>query len=145
MRALNDAESFAWIERYLDAGAGACVFTQPEHAAMMASALRHFDGHRYALGAFVVMPNHIHALVQPLGGETRLKLIHAWKSHSARELQRAGAIHGHVWQDEGFDRIVRDAPELQRFHDYLLANPAAAHLPPGTFLSGIGTAKWFSP
>ena len=77
IRHLNDAESFAWIERHLDAGAGSCVFAQPENAAMMASALRHFDGTRYDLGAFAVMPNHVHALVRPLGGETRTKIVHA--------------------------------------------------------------------
>lgn len=144
IRDLNPDESFVWIERYLDAGAGACVFAQPAHATMMAAALRHFDGTRYELGAFVVMPNHVHVLVRPLAPATRTQIVHAWKSYSARELQRAGAIQGHVWQDEGFDRIVRDESELRRFHDYILANPAAAHLPPDTFLVGTGSAKWFS-
>ncbi|MDP3073473.1 MAG: transposase [Opitutaceae bacterium] len=142
MRDLNDAESFAWIERHLDAGAGSCVFAQPENAAMMAAALRHFDGTRYELGAYAVMPNHVHALVRPLGGETRAKVVHAWKSYSARELQRAGVQHGHVWQEEGFDRIVRDESELRRFHDYILANPTVARLPAGTFVIGTGKAKW---
>ena len=112
---------------------------------MMAAALRHFDRTRYDLGAFVVMPNHVHALVRPLNGETRTKIVHAWKSYSARELQRVGVLQGHVWQDEGFDRIVRDESELRRFHDYILANPSAARLGPGTFFVGTGSANWFAP
>jgi REP element-mobilizing transposase RayT len=144
MRDLNDADAFAWIERYLDAGAGSCVFAQPAHAAMMAAALRHFDGTRYDLGAFAVMPNHVHALVRPLGAESRTKIIHTWKSYSARELQRVGALHAQAWQDEGFDRIVRDESELRRFHDYILANPAAARLPSGTFMAGTGKANWIA-
>ncbi len=138
LRDLNNAEAFAWIERYLDAGAGACIFARPENAAMMATTLRHFDGTRYDLGAFAVMPNHVHALVRPFDGVTRVKIVHAWKSYSARELQRAGTVQGQVWQDEGFDRIVRDESELRRFHEYILANPAAARLPAGTFVVGTG-------
>jgi len=44
---------------YLDRGHGACVLKRPELAAIVADSLRHFDGQRYHLGDFVVMPNHV--------------------------------------------------------------------------------------
>ena len=144
LRDLNDHEAFAWVDRYLDEGSGSCLFSHPAHAEIVASALRHFDGDRYGLGAFVVMPNHVHALVQPLEPHTRQQVVHSWKSYTANVLQRLAAIDGQVWQDEGFDRIVRDETELRRFHDYILANPTAAHLPEGTFIVGEGIARWLA-
>ncbi len=142
MRRLNDSESFAWVERYLDAGSGACILGDPKHALTVASSLRHSDGKHYALGAFVVMPNHVHALVQPADQATLTAIVHSWKSYTAHELQRMAGIKGRVWQEESFDRIVRDVIELKKFHDYILANPEAARLQPGNFLVGQGTANW---
>ena len=142
MRRLNDAEAFAWIERYLDAGSGGCPLCNSVHANTVASSLRHFDGKRYALGAFVVMPNHVHALVQPVSPVTLPSIMHSWKSYTAHELQRQAGIPGRIWQQESFDRIVRDETELGKFHDYILANPVKARLQPGSFIAGQGSAKW---
>src|SRR6201995_2540612 len=38
----------AAVERWLDAGHGSCVLQQPRCAAVVANALQHFDGERYA-------------------------------------------------------------------------------------------------
>ncbi len=80
----------------------------------------------------------------PIEPYTRQQVVHSWKSHTAHTLQRLGVIHGQVWQEECFDRIVRDESELRRFHDYILNNPAAAHLPAGKFIVGEGTAPWLA-
>jgi len=53
------------VEKWLDAGHGSCALRDPAKREVVAGALRHFDGERYALDAFVVMPNHVHALVVP--------------------------------------------------------------------------------
>jgi Transposase IS200 like len=143
-RLLNDPQFFAWMERYLDAGSGPCPLKNPAHAITVTSTLRYFDGLRYALGAYVVMPNHVHALVQPVGAITLTSILQSWKSYTAHELQRRAGIIGRVWQQESFDRIVRDEVELKKFTDYILANPAAAHLQPGTFSAGQGSANWFT-
>src|SRR4051812_8027696 len=58
LRRLNELEAFDWIERYLDAGNGSCLFKEQKYASIVASTLRYFDDQRYLLGAFVVMPNH---------------------------------------------------------------------------------------
>ena len=142
MRQLNDADAFNWIERYLDAGSGDCTLSLNAHAMIVATALRHFDNKRYALGAYVVMPNHVHALVQPFESFTLTSLVHSWKSYTAHKLQRHAGSRGRVWQEESFDRIVRNEEELIKSHEYILANPAAAHLRPGTFLVGEGSANW---
>lgn len=116
MRRLNPPEAFTWMDRFLDAGTGPCPFAKPANAALMAETLRHFDGERYNLGAFSVMPNHVHSLVQPHAPFTLTKVVHAWKSFSAHVLQRSHAMEGRVWQEESFDRIVRNEDELNRFH-----------------------------
>jgi type I restriction enzyme R subunit len=46
----------------LDAGHGACVLRQPDLATIVGNSLRHFDGERYLMLDFVVMPNHVHLL-----------------------------------------------------------------------------------
>jgi REP element-mobilizing transposase RayT len=142
MRRLNNSDTFAWMERYLDAGSGSCLFKDPEHATALASTLRHFDERHYLLGAFAVMPNHVHALVRPTHPNTLTAVLHSWKSYSANQLQRRAGITGRVWQEESFDRLVRDESELAKFHSYIVGNPVAAHLRPGTFVLGEGSANW---
>ena len=55
------------IDEWLDQGSGSCVLKEPANATIVAEALRHFDGERYAIAAFVVMPNHVHVLFRLLG------------------------------------------------------------------------------
>ena len=48
--------------RSLDGCHGACVLRQPALAKIVADSLLHFDGQRYLMRDFVVMPNHVHLL-----------------------------------------------------------------------------------
>jgi putative transposase len=48
------------IERYLDSGAGGCFLAKPEIAELASNALTFWNGSRYVLRDWVVMPNHIH-------------------------------------------------------------------------------------
>ena len=54
------------IHEWLDAGYGSCVLALPEIFRLVESVLNFFNGQRYVLGEYVVMPNHVHALVRPL-------------------------------------------------------------------------------
>jgi len=56
------------VERYLDAGYGSCYMKEDRIAKTVAEALLHFEGQRYNLAAWCVMPNHVHAVVQPSAG-----------------------------------------------------------------------------
>ena len=58
----------AKIDEWLDAGSGSCVLKDERAAKVVADALIHFDGERYDLGAWVVMPNHVHVVVTPRDG-----------------------------------------------------------------------------
>ena len=85
------------------------------------SSLRHFDCSRYELYACVVMDDHVHALVKPLEDYRLQKLVHSWKSFTAHNLRRDSSRR--VWQEEYFDRIVRDEKEFLDKAQYILNNP----------------------
>jgi carbamoyl-phosphate synthase large subunit len=100
----------------------------------VASALKHFQGTRYLLDAFVVMPNHVHALLLPLNGHSLSEILHSWKSFTGKELKRRAGEQEIIWQDENYDRIVRDEKELQHFRDYIECNPSKAGLHENGFI-----------
>jgi REP element-mobilizing transposase RayT len=75
---------------------------------LIAATIMSFRARRYELAAYVVMDDHVHALVAPLPGYDLASILHSWKSFTAREMQRKHKRYGRVWQDEYFDRIVRD-------------------------------------
>src|SRR4029077_12232653 len=115
-------------ERWLDQGHGECLFKQAAVATVIANSLRHFDSQRYVLDAFVIMPNHVHVLVQPTDSHSLAAILHSWKSFSAKEINRLLGRDGTVWQDENYDRIVRDFDELAHYRSYIARNPAQAQL-----------------
>jgi len=90
----------------------------------MVAAVRHFDRQRYDLFAFVVMNDHVHVLVQPRADSPLESILHSWKSFTARDFQRHRGRFGAVWQDESFDRIVRDENEFWQKIEYIQGNAA---------------------
>ncbi|MFH0765551.1 MAG: transposase [Calditrichota bacterium] len=96
---------------------------KPEERDIVKSSLEYFDGKRYRLFAFVVMDDHVHVLFIPLGDHRIQDLVHTWKSFTAHEAQRRFNRRGSVWQDEYFDRIVRDEAEFLEKGNYILQNP----------------------
>jgi carbamoylphosphate synthase large subunit/REP element-mobilizing transposase RayT len=122
-------------ESWLDQGHGSCLLRDRALADIVGDALRHFDGERYLLDGFVVMPNHVHVLFQPTAGFALSDVLHSWKSFTAHEIKR---LHrgdaGAIWQDESFDRIVRNWEELQAYRAYITRNPEKAHLGAGEFV-----------
>jgi carbamoylphosphate synthase large subunit/REP element-mobilizing transposase RayT len=123
-------------QEYLDQGHGSCALRDPGAAQLVASALQHFDGKRYVLDHFVVMPNHVHVLFCPLPGHNPTDILHSWKSFTAKTVNKLIGATGIFWMEESFDRIVRDWTELLDYRRYVLGNPAKAHLGRGQFLMG---------
>lgn len=115
------------IEEYLDVGRGECLLRQPKIAALVEGNLLHFDDVRYRLIAWVVMPNHIHVLVEIWELPMSL-VVKNWKSFTSgaanRQLGRAGSF----WQADYFDRFIRDREHLQKAIRYIENNPVKAGL-----------------
>jgi REP element-mobilizing transposase RayT len=74
------------IDEALDAGHGSCLLRDRAAATLVQDALLHFDGSRYWLPAWVVMPNHVHVLLQTRPGHTLPRIINSWKSFTGRRL-----------------------------------------------------------
>jgi REP element-mobilizing transposase RayT len=90
--------------------------------------LRHFDGSRYELEAFAVMPNHVHVVFFLHDGSALPKVMHSWKSYTGKKLKRRFGLSENVWQAEYFDRVVRDGVDLSNTVRYVVENPIKAGL-----------------
>ena len=122
------AERRQRIEHYLDSGAGECWLSQPRVAEAVENALLFFDGQRYGLEAWVVMPNHVHALFTAMAGHTFSEILHSWKSYTSNEANRLLGKAGGFWYPDYYDRFVRNAEHFARAIDYIEMNPVAAGL-----------------
>lgn len=123
----DEREKRIKIESYLDAGHGECHLRQPEIAALVQENLLHFDGARYRLLAWVVMPNHVHALIET--SQTPLaEILHGWKSYTGKAANRLLKRTGDFWQVEYFDRYIRDEDHFRKAVRYVENNPVKARL-----------------
>ena len=134
-RELTDAEKMRLtrlhterIEEWLNAGHGACHLNDARCAKIVADALQHFDGQRYDLHAWCVMPNHVHVVFQTIGEHSLHEILHSWKSFTANQCNKVLGRTGVFWMDESFDRLIRNAAEHEKYVAYTLNNPVEAGL-----------------
>ena len=127
----------ARVENLMDAGYGRCVMRHPECRGIVEQSMRHDDRLKYELGEFVIMPNHVHALVRMLPGNELADTIKAWKSVSARRMGKQLGRPGSYWMAEYFDHAARDDQSVKRFVEYIQKNPR--NLSSGTFTGGCGS------
>jgi REP element-mobilizing transposase RayT len=118
----------AAIERSLNAGHGGCYMRQPEIASLVAQALRQFDGQRYHLSAWCVMPNHVHVVFRPFVTWKLSGIIHSWKSFTAKRGNVLLGRSGSFWQREYYDHLIRSGREYIRVVHYVTENPNRAGL-----------------
>ena len=116
------------VETYLDLGEGGCHLSRSEIADLVADALRHFDGERYHLLAWCVMPNHAHVVFKALPGQSLERILHSWKSFTAKKANKILGIIGEFWQREYYDHLIRGDEELNQIIHYVADNPRKANL-----------------
>ena len=133
------------LDEWLDEGCGACVLKDSENASIVANALRHFDGDRYELDSFVVMPNHVHVLFRPLESHELEAILKSWKGFAAREINKRNGLQGALWQKDYWDRLVRNESHLFKCREYIRRNPEKAALRDGEFVLFEKTATGKSP
>ena len=146
LRAHVDATEAEWrvylralmreVEEILDRGHGDCPLRAAGSAAAVDAAWRHFDGERYDLFSLVVMPNHVHGILRPYDAHELEDIVGSIKSFTARGINRRIGRTGPLWQEEYFDRIIRDAAHLRRAVQYIEKNPVKA---------GITCPCWTTP
>jgi REP-associated tyrosine transposase len=140
------------IEAWIDAGHGSCMLRDPLVAALVQNALLFFDGERYELLAWVIMPNHVHVLFRTVQGWTVAKVVASWKKFTARQICACRRNHGNanltigeeresanqeigvpekkepVWHREYWDRFMRDEDHFLQAVEYIHQNPVQAGL-----------------
>ncbi len=141
-------------DKWLDAGLGGCLLRSATNRKLLQRVLEFFSltrtkkldeadnqTARFDLSSWVIMPNHVHLLVRPLEPKrwSLEKIIQSWKRQSARDINRTRKTTGTVWLDESHDSIVRDPQHLWRCLQYIVRNPAKAHLPASDY------DRWVSP
>jgi REP element-mobilizing transposase RayT len=122
------SDSSARMQEWLDAGMGACHMRRSDVRSQVELCLLQFDGKRYDIDAFVLMPNHVHALIKPALGYDRSTLLQGTKGVSANRCNKLLGCKSTFWMDESYDHIVRDAKEVAVFRNYIAGNPAKAGL-----------------
>ncbi len=121
----DDRARHLQLEAWLDKGHGACHLRRPEIAQLVDEALRFYHGQRYDLRAWVVMPNHIHALFSvgalPLG-----KIVGGFKEYTARAANQLLGRRGPFWAEDCWDTYMRNAEHELQTRRYIENNPVKA-------------------
>jgi REP element-mobilizing transposase RayT len=121
-------DNLAKTDERLDGGLGACWLGEPAIAELVENTILHFDGERYRVLAWCVMPNHVHVVVEPVDGNRLGDIVHSWKSYSANRANSILGRTGPFWHKDFFDRFIRDESHLARTIDYVENNPVKAGL-----------------
>ncbi len=116
------------METYADAGHGACELRSPEAAQIVIDAWRHRDGVSYDLISWVVMPNHVHVLINQYNDHPLERIVARWKSFTATMINKTIGRTGTLWMPDYWDRYIRDEDHFRRVVDYIHNNPVRAGL-----------------
>jgi REP element-mobilizing transposase RayT len=112
----------------LDAGHGSCALRDPRIATLVEHALLFFDGDRYRLLAWVVMPNHVHVLIEAGTTHSLASIVQSWKRQTARRANEILGRQGPFWQSDYYDRYIRDEEHFDSAVAYIHRNPVIAGL-----------------
>ncbi len=121
------------IDAWLDAGSGSCVLRRTDAREIVVGALQHFEGERYLLESYVVMPNHVHVLFQPNASHGLGDIVRSWKQYTASKINALLGKSGSLWQERYWDRLLRNPAHHCKCREYVRENPAKAKLRDGEF------------
>ena len=113
------------MDKWIDAGYGDCILKDERVRNIVADCIMHFNGERYDIHAFVIMPNHVHVLLSTRGDNLVQDIVGSWKKFSAHEINKLLGRQGSVWERESFDHMVRNEFSYKEKFDYIISNPAA--------------------
>ena len=116
------------IDHWLDQGVGSCILQQADIRNIVVSAFNHFDGKRYRIASFVVMPNHVHVVFQPLAGYLLEAILHTWKSYTSKEINKCTGRSEPLWMSGYWDQLIRNHQHFERCMRYIRENPMQAKL-----------------
>jgi REP element-mobilizing transposase RayT len=101
----------------------------PEIAEIVRGTIIYPEGKDYKLICYCIMPDHVHLVFELLPQNKGIsKIMQSVKRISARESNKILNREGKFWQDESYDRLIRDERELYFTVKYVLLNPVQAGL-----------------
>lgn len=116
------------------------LWLEPDDRQLALDAIRFWDGRRWRVHAAVVMPDHVHVLARPLPStadgpaspavHNLSDILKSVKNFSANVINRRQGRGGALWQDETYDRIMRDEAEFEEKWGYIRNNPVEDGLAP---------------
>ena len=109
----EDSQRRRKLEAWLDRGHGECWLRRADLAALVEAQLRKGDGQDYQLQSWMLMPNHVHVVVD-VWATPLSELLRLWKGASARAANLALRRSGRFWEREYFDTLIRDGEHLKR-------------------------------
>lgn len=74
------------------------------------------------------MPNHVHIIVEAMPDNDLSKIIHLWKSYTARKANEILGLTGAFWQRDAYNHIIRSKKEYYFQIQYTWENPKKAGL-----------------
>jgi putative DNA methylase len=117
------------IENYEDKGLGSAWLSSNAIAEIVKQSLLFGESQqRYQLHAWVIMQNHVHTLITPNTDQSVSKIVHSWKSYSASRANKVLDKTGQFWQQDYFDRFIRDEHHFFATINYIERNPVQAGL-----------------
>ena len=120
------------IDKWIDAGYGDCILQDCNLRDILANTILRYNGDRYIIHAFVIMPNHVHVLFSPRESNLVQDIVGGWKKFSAMAINRQMECKGKkIWEHDSFDHMVRSWERYQETVKYITRNPQ--YLLPGTY------------
>jgi REP element-mobilizing transposase RayT len=116
------------MDRWMDEGHGSCVLRESGLRDLVEESMTHFEGQRYFSFSWIIMPNHVHALVTLHPDWPLEKVLHTWKLRTARSINETLGKQGQFWQHDYFDRLIRDGEHFRNVVRYIRRNPIKAGL-----------------
>jgi putative transposase len=102
------------------------LFNTERWAELLINTLYHYRGSAYLLHEFVIMPDHIHVLITPLGKLE--KAVQFTKGGFSFRAKKELGSNMEVWQKGFQDHRIRDAGDYAQHIRYIHENPVRKHL-----------------
>jgi REP element-mobilizing transposase RayT len=125
---LDVSEKRRRFDAALDASKRGCVFEDQRCALLLEDQFHHFDGERYDLLAWCIMPNHVHVVLCCIDDIALGQIVRTWKVQATIAINALLGTKGPIFAPDYFDRFMRNGKQTERAIAYIENNPVAAGL-----------------
>lgn len=114
---------FHKLDYWLEQGIGGCILKRNDIKTCVYEEIISHDEMECQIGAFVIMPNHVHLLLKMFNDYRLDILLQTLKNNTARKIVELLNQDRQIWMKGSFTRIIRSPFELRKTVKYILDNP----------------------